>query len=433
MNSVQKHGDKRMLLIEDSRMFATALKYGLETVHGIRVTHCASLEALRQEMAAAPGSFSLAVLDLNLPDAPNCEALDFILANNVPAVVFTAAFNDSTRDQILGRGALDCVIKNQPESINLLIGAVDRALTNGKTTVLLADSDTPSRLELADILRRQRISVCAVASAAEALQVLDSGEAVDLVVTDLDLSDMSGAALLAEVRRRQGDEAPPVIALSDSGDRRVGAKFLEAGGTDFIQKPFLEAEFNGRIAYAAGIQKRLQTLQRQAASDYLTDIYNRRHFFLTGPRLVEQCLRRGETTAIAILDIDHFKRLNDTYGHEIGDVVLKHVAKRLTTLVGEEHLLARLGGEEFGILFNGFDVQRAFAFCEKLRMELARSRILADDEELSITVSIGLATIETPESFDNYLHAADQFLYMAKHAGRNRVISELALLDALAS
>ncbi len=433
VNSVQKHSDKRMLLVEDSRMFATALKYGLESVHGIRVTHCNSLAALKEALEEAPESFSLAVLDLNLPDAPNCEALEFILDNQVPAVVFTAAFNDHTREEILRRGALDCVIKHQPESINLLIGAVDRALTNGKTTVLLADSDAASRSELAGILRRKRISVCEVASAADALQVLDSGEAVDLVVTDLDLADMSGAALLAEVERRRGDGAVPVIGLSDSGDRRAGARFLEAGGTDFIQKPFLEAEFNGRIAQAAGVQKRLQTLQRQAASDYLTDLYNRRHFFVAGPRLVEQCLRRGEPTAIAVLDIDHFKRLNDTYGHEIGDIVLKHVAKRLSVLVGEDHLLARLGGEEFGILFNGCDVRRAFAFCDALRLELAKSRIVADDEELTITVSIGLATIETSEAFENYLHAADQFLYMAKHAGRNRVISELALLDALAS
>jgi diguanylate cyclase (GGDEF)-like protein len=433
LNSVQKHSDKRMLLVEDSRMFATALKYGLESVHGIRVTHCSSLAALRETLEQAPESFSLAVLDLNLPDAPNCEALEFVLDNQVPAVVFTAAFNDQTREEILGRGVLDCVIKHQPESINLLIGAVDRALTNGKTTVLLADSDAASRSELAGILRRQRISVCEVASAADALQVLDSGEAVDLVVTDLDLADMTGAALLAEVERRQGDGALPVIGLSDSGDRRAGARFLEAGGTDFIQKPFLVEEFNSRVFHVAAIQKRVQSLHRIAARDYLTDIYNRRYFFESGPRLVDQALRRGELASIAILDIDHFKRLNDTYGHEIGDIVLRHVAKRLAVLVGEEHLLARLGGEEFGILFNGCDVRRAFAFCDALRLELAKSRIVADDEELTITVSIGLATIETSEAFENYLHAADQFLYMAKHAGRNRVISELALLDALAS
>jgi len=101
--------------------------------------------------------------------------------------------------------------------------------------------------------------------------------------------------------------------------------------------------------------------------------------------------------------------------------------------VGEEHLLARLGGEEFGVLFNGLDVPAANVFCETLRAEIAEAKILADDEELSITVSIGLARIEGPEAFDNYLNAADQFLYMAKYDGRNRIVSELTVLKSMAS
>ncbi|WEX76117.1 diguanylate cyclase [Sinorhizobium numidicum] len=414
-------------------MFATALKSGLELMHGINVTHCASLEAAKAEFAVAAEAFSLAVVDLNLPDAPNCEALEFVLAGGVPVIVFTATFNDRTRDQILERGVIDCVIKNEPESIGRLIAAVDRALTNGRTTVMLVDSNKASRLDLAGILRRQRLSVIEVTEAGEALQMFDAGETIDVIVTDTELADMAGADLLDEVRKRQGEYAVPVIGLSEHGDARLAARFIEAGGADFLRKPFLEAEFSGRVRHAATLQKRIQALRRAAASDYLTDIFNRRHFFLTGPRLVEQYLRRGEGTSIAVLDIDHFKRLNDTYGHEIGDLVLKHVARRLKALVGEEHLLARLGGEEFGILFDGLDVRQAFAFCERLRAELAKAKIVADDEELTITVSIGLATIEAPESFENYLHAADQFLYMAKHAGRNRVMSELALLDALAS
>jgi diguanylate cyclase (GGDEF)-like protein len=433
-NNVQKHRDKRLLLIEDSRMFATALKYGLELTHGINIIHCASLDAARSQVASASESaFSLAVLDLNLPDAPNCEALDFILANQVPAIVFTAAFNDGTRDDVLERGVIDCIIKNEPGSIDRLLAAVDRALTNGRTTVLLVDPSKDSRNDLAGILRRQRLSVIEVSEAVEALQLLDQGEAIDVIVTDTDLADMPASVLLEEVCKRQGEDSVPVIGLSDHGDARLAARFIEAGGADFIRKPFLEAEFCGRVRHAATLQQRIQALRRAAANDYLTEIFNRRHFFLTGPRLVEQCLRRGEETSIAVLDIDHFKRLNDTYGHEIGDVVLKHVARRLKVLVGEEHLLARLGGEEFGILFDGLDVRQAFAFCERLRAELAKSKIVVDDEDLTITVSIGLATIEAPESFENYLHAADQFLYMAKHAGRNRVMSELALIDALAS
>ena len=432
-NAVQKHRDKRLLLIEDSRMFATALKHGLEVTHGLNVTHCASLKAAREELAEAAEGFSLVVLDLNLPDAPNCEALDLVLHERIPAIVFTAAFNDGTRETILSRGVVDCIVKNEPDSINRLIAAVDRTLANGRTTVLLVDSNLASLHDLAGILREQRISVVEASRGDAALHVIDAGDAIDVVVTDTNLADMAGAVLLKEIHDRQGDEAMPVIGLSDEGDARLAARFIEAGGADFVRKPFLEAEFCGRVRYAAAMQKRMQALRRVAASDYLTGIYNRRHFFLTGPRLVDQCLRRGDGTSIAILDIDHFKRLNDTYGHEIGDIVLKHVARRMKALVGEEHLLARLGGEEFSILFNGLSVREAFAFCERIRLGLAKSKIVADDEELTITVSVGLATIEAPESFDNYLHAADQFLYMAKHAGRNRVMSELALLDALAS
>ncbi|MDK1494434.1 diguanylate cyclase [Sinorhizobium sp. 7-81] len=430
---MQKHRDKRLLLIEDSRMFATALKYGLETTLGARVTHCGTFQAVKTELAAGPDEFSLAVLDLNLPDGPNCEALDFVLSSRLPAIVFTAAFNDGTREKILGKDVLDCIVKNEPESIKRLISAVDRVLTEGRTTVLVVNPNRTSRYDIAGLLRRQRYSIVEATTAGEALQFLDAGEAVDLIVTETELDDMTGAVLVAEIRNRQGEDAAPVIGLSDDGDARLAARFLEAGGVDFIRKPFLEAEFDARVAQAIAMHKRLQALRRMAASDYLTNIYNRRHFFLTGPRLVEQCLRRGAGASIAVVDIDHFKRLNDTYGHEIGDIVLKHVARRLKSLVGEEHLLARLGGEEFGILFNALDVRRAYDFCERLRLEMERSKIVADDEELTITISIGLATIEAQEAFDNYLHAADQFLYMAKHAGRNRVVSELTLLDALAS
>ena len=102
--------------------------------------------------------------------------------------------------------------------------------------------------------------------------------------------------------------------------------------------------------------------------------------------------------SIAILDIDHFKRLNDTYGHEVGDVVLKAVSRRLKHRVGDRHLLARLGGEEFGIIFHGLGLEKALDHCERLRMELAAQPIDADGEPLTITVSAGLAAISGRES-----------------------------------
>ncbi|WP_083198350.1 GGDEF domain-containing response regulator [Pararhizobium polonicum] len=414
-------------------MFATVLKHGLEAAHGLDVTHCASLAALRSVVEAGGDEFAVAVLDLNLPDAPNCEALDYVISQNIAAIVFTGSFNNRTREDILSRNVVDCVIKSQPDSISHVISVVDRALTNVRTNVLLVDSDETSRAALLGLLRQQQFHVTAAGGGAEALHLLDASDSFDLVITDVTLADMSAYTLLAEIRQRHGEDALSVIALAETADRQHAARFLQSGGTEFIQKPFLVEEFNSRVFQVASIQKRIQALHGIAARDYLTDIYNRRYFFQYGPRLVEQCLRRGETTSIAILDIDHFKRLNDTYGHEVGDLVLKAVATRLRVLVGDEHLLARLGGEEFGVLFNGLDVAAANDFCETLRLDLARAKVTADDEQLSVTVSIGLATIESLESFENYLNAADQFLYMAKYDGRNRIVSELTLLKSMAS
>jgi diguanylate cyclase (GGDEF)-like protein len=432
-NSVQKHSGSRMLLIEDSRMFSTVLKYGLETVHGVSVTHCSSLAALHSALENGADEFALAVLDLNLPDAPNCEALDYVISRNIAAIVFTGSFNDSTRDTVLSRNVVDCVIKNQPDSITHLISVVDRALTNARTHVLLADSEEASRAELLALLKKQQFNVTEAGSGAEVLRLLDTGNGIDMVLSDIALCDMTAYGLLKEIRQRHGEDALSVVAVGAGDDRTHAAKFLQSGGTEFIQKPMLIEEFNSRLFQVANIQKRIQALHSIAARDYLTDIYNRRYFFQYGSRMVDQCLRRGGTTSIAIIDIDHFKRLNDTYGHEVGDLVLKAVAKRLRALIGEEHLLARLGGEEFGILFNELGICAAHDFCETVRRDIAAAKVVADDEELSITISIGLATIEGPETFDNYLHAADQFLYMAKYDGRNRIVSELTLLKAMVS
>lgn len=428
-----RHSGQHVLLVEDSRMFSTALKYRLEKELGLCVTHCSSMAEVRAIFQSEAMEFALAVLDLNLPDAPNCEALDYVISKGIAPLVFTGSFSDATRDQILAKNVLDYVVKDSPAAIQQLVGAVDRILTSGKTQVLVVDSNPEHLQKQVNLIAKQRFQITAVETAAEALDILDNDNGIDMVVCDLDLRDMDGFDLLREIRQRHGDDAVRVVGLSASEDRMVAARFLRAGADEYIQKPFLAEEFNSRIFHVAAIQKRVQLLHRIAARDYLTDIYNRRYFFEAGPRLVEQALRRNESMSIAILDIDHFKRLNDTYGHEVGDVVLKAVSRRLKHRIGDRHLLARLGGEEFGIIFNGLAVEEALNYCERLRKELAAQPIDADGEPLTITVSAGLAAISGRETFDNYLNAADQFLYMAKHAGRNCVFSELSLTSALAS
>jgi diguanylate cyclase (GGDEF)-like protein len=247
------------------------------------------------------------------------------------------------------------------------------------------------------------------------------------------MPDMSGYELTRRIRHRFGSDKVRVIGVSSSTDRMLSASFLKAGASDFLYRPFVAEELQCRIANNVETLTQMKQLRAAAACDYLTGLYNRRYFYDNGPKLVNECLRRKVASSVAILDIDHFKRLNDTYGHEIGDRVLKAVAGRLSTMFeGSDNLLSRLGGEEFAILFPQMDSLAATRLCDDIRSDISHLRVMADDEELAVTVSIGVAEIAGYETFENYLNAADQFLYMAKHKGRNQVYSDVKMTSEAA-
>ncbi|TCP90588.1 response regulator receiver modulated diguanylate cyclase [Rhizobium sp. PP-CC-2G-626] len=425
-----KQSGRHLLLIEDSRVFSTLIRHEIQNGEAMTVTHCASLGDVTRALECQ--SFDVAVLDLNLPDAPNCEALDLVLSHGIPAIVFTGSFNDSTRERVMARGVVDCIIKNERDSVSSVVAAVNRMLSNAGTNVLVADDDAERRQALTSVLREQRFQVTEAMTGQDVLSAVMEGR-VDLVISEYAASDLSAQQLLVGLRSYECETTVPIIAMAPQSARGQAARFLKAGGADFVERPFDRDEFISRINRSITIHRRIASLQRLASRDYLTDLYNRRFFFQEGPRIVEQCFRRNVGSSIAILDIDHFKRLNDTFGHEVGDLVLKAVARTLRNFVGNDHMLARLGGEEFGVLFDGLDISAATLYCEQLRETIARTQVVTDDEDLSVTVSIGLAPIEQREVFDNYLHAADQFLYMAKHAGRNRIVSELTMINTMAS
>ena len=427
-----RHFGRSVLLVEDSRMFSTVVRLRLESELGVRVTHCAAMPPLRDVLDECSDEFALAIVDLNLPGASECEALDTILARNIPALVFTGTYGEATRERMLAKGATDYVVKNNPAAIQQVVTCVDRMLAGGHARMLVLEAGSPDTGAVAALLQRQRFQLQSVSDGAAALAVLDAERAVDIVVIDLDCTRTDGLMLLCEIRRRYADMGVRVVGVSGQDDDTLAARFLRAGGDEFVRKPIRAEEFTCRMFHLAAMHKRFQALNLIASRDYLTEVYNRRYFFEAGRRLVDHVERGGGKASIAVMDIDHFKRLNDTYGHEVGDLVLKAVARRLRARLGGRHLLARLGGEEFGVLFEGVALAEAVASCDMLRRELAAAPIEADGEPITITVSTGVAAIEGNEVFDNHLNAADQFLYMAKRAGRDRVFSELSLPAALA-
>lgn len=425
--SAKRAEQGRILIIEDSRSVSSLMRHRLEKDFFCQVTQCASADVFR-DIIRRGDPFDVAVVDLNLPGASDGEVLDAVIAEGIPAVVFTADFNRDLRDRLLQKGVADYHVKNNENAIDMVVSSVLRLLGNRDVGVLVVDDVPSARSMLADLLRVQKFQVYEAATGYQALDILARQPHIELVITDYHMPDMDGYELTRRIRREHNSDRLRIIGISSSADRLLSASFLKGGANDFVYRPYVVEELQCRIQHNIETLAQLRQLRVAAFSDYLTGLPNRRYFFDEGPAQVAGRLERREACCIAMLDIDHFKKLNDTYGHEIGDRVLQAVGAKLARrLEGSGHLLARLGGEEFSVLMLGLDVEAGAALCETLRADIEGLRVALDDQDLNVTISIGLAEIAGRESFSNYLAAADQLLYLAKSYGRNRVYSETML------
>ncbi|WP_142114820.1 diguanylate cyclase [Bosea sp. AK1] len=412
--------DRQILVIEDSRTFSLALRQLLQAETGLPVTTCASLKEVSDLIVAAPGAYAIAVVDLNLPDAPRGEALDWTVTHGIPSVVFTATFDLATRGRIMEREVIDYVLKDNEFALPNIVGTVKRALNNRNTRILVVDDTRTTRKVLARMLSIQQYAVVEAGSGQEALAMLESNPDIQLVVSDYYMPDMDGFELARRIRRRHPNVR--VLGISSSTDRQTSAGFLKAGAHDFVSRPFVLEELQCRIASNVEVLDQLRQLQDLAARDFLTGLFNRRHFFARGRQLVGEARDMDLPVSIAILDIDHFKRLNDRYGHDGGDQALTAVARTLSIMAERGfNLLARIGGEEFAIIFPGADLAEAERLCEGIRTAIAGAPLTIEGEILPLTVSIGVASIGPRDALEAALGLADQALYAAKQDGRDKV------------
>jgi diguanylate cyclase (GGDEF)-like protein len=414
--------DRKILVIEDSRTFSLALRQMLQAETGLPVTTCASLKEVSDLIVAAPGAYAIAVVDLNLPDAPRGEALDWTVTHGIPSVVFTATFDLATRGRIMEREVIDYVLKDNEFALPNIVGTVKRALNNRNTRILVVDDTRTTRKVLARMLSIQQYAVVEAGSGQEALAILENNPDVQLVVSDYYMPDMDGFELARRIRRQRPDVR--VLGISSSTDRQTSAGFLKAGAHDFVSRPFVLEELQCRIASNVEVLDQLRQLQDLAARDFLTGLFNRRHFFARGRQLVCEAREMGLPISVAILDIDHFKRLNDRHGHDGGDRALTAVARTLSVMAERGfNLLARIGGEEFAIIFPGADLAEAGRLCSDIRAAIAGTPFVVNGESLPLTVSIGVAALAPDALLETCLGQADEALYAAKQDGRNRVRS----------
>lgn len=296
--------------------------------------------------------------------------------------------------------------------------------------LLVVDPDAHRRAQMFDAVHREGYQLLAIESADDVLRHLELLRP-DLVLLSLDLGRIGGAQLCGELRAREVDHHTPVVLVGTGQlDEATLAGALLAGADDFVPSPLRAVEIRARVRVhlrykqmlnrLGALRQQRDHLRREALFDPLTGLLNRRGL----EDAVNKQLHDGTRFAALFIDIDHFKRVNDTFGHGAGDEVLRRVGACMRAGARQHDVCARYGGEEFVMLLSGADSEVASAVAERHRRAIEALRF--EDRTLppSVTVSIGAAAFDPamPESSDAFLERADHALYAAKSAGRNRVV-----------
>lgn len=451
----------RILVVDDIETNVRLLEAKL-TMEYYDVLTCNSGQAAL-ELAAAHHP-DIILLDVMMPDMDGFETCRRLKADpatrHIPVVLVTALDGREERIKGLEAGADDFVTKPIDDVVLL---ARMRSLTRLKSIMdelrsreesgrrLGVDTDAAGRLRatggrilLIDDDPRQAERIRTQLSTEHRVTVetdIEKGLAAlrgpfDLVIANTASRGFDGLRLVAQTRSLESTRPLPVLAVVDPHERARMIKALELGANDILATPIDVEELAARARtqvrrkrYADFLRQKLDYSLEMAVTDALTGLHNRRYMAGQLQALVGRANQGGEPVAVLMMDIDHFKAVNDGFGHDAGDEVLREFAVRLATKVRAVDLPCRMGGEEFVVVMPGTRLEDAVRIADRIRADMAGAPfpVMGGDAHLQITISIGVAaTAGHDDTPDALLKRADEGVYEAKSAGRNRVIARAA-------
>ncbi|MBV8925465.1 MAG: PleD family two-component system response regulator [Bradyrhizobium sp.] len=454
----------RVLVVDDVPANVKLLEARLSAEYFDVLTAANGAEALQICQRA---ECDMILLDVMMPDMDGFEVCRRLKSNPathfIPVVMVTALDSPADRVRGLEAGADDFLTKPVSDlvliarvrsltrlkmmtdelrmraitSLEIGVQAPERSAINntGKGGRILLVDDRPSSHErLAPILAAEH-GVDVEPNPAEALFRAAEGN-YDLLIVSLDLDSFDGLRLCSQARSLERTRHVPILAIADAENNPRLLRGLEIGVNDYLPRPVDKNELLARARtqikkrrYADDLRDNVQNSIEMAITDALTGLNNRRYMESHLATLAEQASARGKPLALMMLDIDYFKSINDNYGHDAGDDVLREFAVRVRKSIRGIDLACRYGGEEFVIVMPETDLHVAGMVAERLRRAIAGEpfAIHKGAERIEVTISIGISTLEKKgEAVADVLKRADIALYRAKHDGRNRVVSHAA-------
>ena len=290
------------------------------------------------------------------------------------------------------------------------------------SVLVVDDSEDVHRL-LQARLRQENIDLFSALEGSKALEIA-AKEAPSLILLDLDMPDMDGFEVLRHLKESSKTRDIPVIVLSGLHSPADKVVAFDLGAVDYVTKPFDLMELRVRLRSAIRMSDLIEMLGKLAHIDGLTGLWNRAHFDERWTASISENHRSERPLCIALFDLDHFKSLNDTYGHPAGDAALQGFAKLIKREIRASDIPCRYGGEEFALIMPGTTPEEGSIVCERIRQDLAAMNWPAHPER-KVTVSIGIAGADAAVdvSAEQWLADTDKALYRAKKSGRDRVVT----------
>lgn len=450
----------RILVVDDNPLNIKVLAAKLARDYYVVITADSGEQAISTAENERP---DLILLDVMMPEMDGFEACKRLKANertkHIPVVMVTALSDVADRIRGLESGADDFLTK--PINDVALMARVRSSLrlkmvmdewrlreatANQLTIPVAPDSaiEAPARILLLEDDSYEKDKIIAALrsfTAAPVKDVSNIDDAIseaangnyDIVIVSLNLKSADSLFFCSQARANEASRSLPIILVADDGDIDRVAKGLDLGANDYIIRPIENSEMTAR-ARTQLRQKRHHDKLRQnyeesltlALVDPLTGAFNRRYLDVHLPRMFARYKTDKRPITTLTFDIDFFKKINDTYGHPAGDMVLKEVVARTTQSVRTLDLVARTGGEEFFVIMPEADLNTATSIGKRILERISSTPISIGDQSIPVTVSVGVATThyEKDTSIDDTLQRADAALYRAKQTGRNRVESE---------
>jgi PleD family two-component response regulator len=256
----------RIILAEDSNVFTSMISSKLKELFDIDVEICRNFEDLQLAYDKSVEPIKLAISNINLPGAEKGEALEYLTDLSIPTIVFTGTFQEGMRDELLAKDIVDYILKDNIFAVDLLAESICRFLTNHRHHVLIVDDSATARALLSSRLKRYNFRVSVAENGMKALDILKAHRDIGLMITDYNMPDIDGFELTRRIRANIGSHELRIIGVSSSTNRLLSARFLKAGGNDFILRPFIDEEFYCRVNQNLDTLLQIQTVRRMHVS-----------------------------------------------------------------------------------------------------------------------------------------------------------------------